>query len=230
MANRPITTLFLLSSIDGKISTGASDSLDFDKDLPRIRGVREGLHQYYDIEKTTDIFSLNSGRVQAKMGANTKKGPVMKIPVHFVIIDNKPHLTTSGIKYFLKRGRKLFLVTTNKHHPAYTVKDNNLVIFQYPKQIDFKHLFVLLYKKYGAKRVTIQTGGTLNTILLRKGLIDHVSIVVAPLLVGGKDTSSIMDGESLRSVKGLKYIRALKLKRCEMLKDSYVHLFYDVMN
>ena len=65
---RPVTTLFMLMSVDGKISTGASDDRDMDKDLPGIPGVAEGLHQYYEIEQTTDLWSLNSGRVQAKMG------------------------------------------------------------------------------------------------------------------------------------------------------------------
>ena len=72
---RPITTLFMLMSVDGKISTGATDDLDFDKDLPHIPGVKEGLQQYYDIEQTTDLWSLNSGRVQAKMGVNEKELP-----------------------------------------------------------------------------------------------------------------------------------------------------------
>ena len=33
---RPITTLFMLTSVDGKISTGASDALDVDKDTPTL--------------------------------------------------------------------------------------------------------------------------------------------------------------------------------------------------
>ena len=69
--DRPITTLFMLMSVDGKISTGATDEMDVDKDFPNISGVREGLHQYYEIEQTTDLWSLNTGRVQAKMGVNT---------------------------------------------------------------------------------------------------------------------------------------------------------------
>ncbi len=36
--NRPITTLFMLMSVDGKISTGATDDLDIDKDFPKSRG------------------------------------------------------------------------------------------------------------------------------------------------------------------------------------------------
>lgn len=49
--DRPVTTLFMLSSVDGKISTGASDERDVDKDFPEISGIREGLHQYYEIER-----------------------------------------------------------------------------------------------------------------------------------------------------------------------------------
>lgn len=63
---KPITTLFMLMSVDGKISTGAVDELDVDRDFPRINGVKEGLYQYYEIEKTTDLWSLNSSRVQEK--------------------------------------------------------------------------------------------------------------------------------------------------------------------
>ena len=56
--NRPFTTLFMLMSVDGKISTGDNDNMDVDVDFPNIDGVREGLQQYYDIEAQTDLFSF----------------------------------------------------------------------------------------------------------------------------------------------------------------------------
>ena len=58
LKDRPITTLFMLTSVDGKISPGASDSLDVDKDFPNIEGLKEGLQQYYDIEQTTDLWQF----------------------------------------------------------------------------------------------------------------------------------------------------------------------------
>lgn len=42
--NRPITTLFMLESLDGKINTGNNDNFDVDKDYPKINGVKEGLY------------------------------------------------------------------------------------------------------------------------------------------------------------------------------------------
>lgn len=47
MRNRPYTTLFLLVSVDGKISTGDTDVMDVDKDYSKIDGLKEGLKQYY---------------------------------------------------------------------------------------------------------------------------------------------------------------------------------------
>lgn len=92
--DRPVTTLFMLSSVDGKISTGATDALDADRDLPKIPGVREGLRQYYEIEQTTDLWSFNTGRVFAKLGLN-EQAPPAKTPVSFVLLDNH-HLTARG--------------------------------------------------------------------------------------------------------------------------------------
>lgn len=84
----PVTTLFLLTSVDGKISTGASEELNVDRDYPLIPGLREGLHQYYEIEQTTDLWTLNSGRVQAKIGVNKKPFPDHHSSVNFILIDN----------------------------------------------------------------------------------------------------------------------------------------------
>ena len=127
--DRPVTTLFMLMSLDGKISTGASDELDVDKDFPAIDGLREGLHQYYEIEQTTDLWSFNTGRVQEKMGVNEKPFPD-KTPVSFVLLDNT-HLTEHGVTYLCRRSKEFVLITSNKEHPAFSVKEDNLhIIFQ----------------------------------------------------------------------------------------------------
>lgn len=109
----------MLESLDGKISSGNSDELDADRDWCKIAGVKEGLHQYYEIEATTDLYSLNTGRVMAKIGVNERKDFHEKVDVKFIIIDNKPHLNAKGINYLCNWVEKLILVTTNKEHVAY---------------------------------------------------------------------------------------------------------------
>ncbi|MBQ6217035.1 MAG: dihydrofolate reductase family protein [Erysipelotrichaceae bacterium] len=227
MADRPETTLYMLMSVDGKISTGASDELDFDSDLTSIEGVKEGLFQYYEIEQTTDLWSFNTGRVQAKIGVNEKPLP-SKTLVSFVLWDNS-HLKESGVRYFCAKSENFYLITSNKDHPAFHADEKNLHIIFQEKQ-DLSDALKILKERYSCKRMTIQSGGTLNSILLKEKLIDHIDIVVAPLLVGGKDTPSLVDGLSLMKKEQLHELCALKLTDCIKLKDSYIRLTYDVIS
>lgn len=227
MGGRPITTLFMLMSVDGKISTGETDELDFDKDLPGIVGVREGLQQYYDIEQTTDLWSLNSGRVQAKIGVNEGKMPP-KTPVSFVLIDNS-HLTVQGVQYFCARSKEFVLVTSNRSHPAFAVREENLHILYQPEW-DPAGMLETLKREYGCERITIQTGGTLNGLFLREKLLDYVDIVVAPILVGGKNTATLIDGDSLRAASQLPELGVLELESVTPLNHSYLRLRYRVVS
>lgn len=227
MKSRPVTTLFMLMSLDGKISTGAADERDVDKDFPEIDGVKEGLHQYYEIEQTTSLWSLNSGRVMEKIGVNGRDELPQKTPVSFVIIDNKQHLSEQGLKYLCALCKRL-VIATNRINYVKT-DDENLDILYYEGEIDFTDLFKALKEKYDVEDLTIQSGGTLNSEFLRENLIDYVRIVVAPVLVGGKETATLIDGESIIKAEDLHKLKALKLIEIKRLEDSYIELFYRVL-
>lgn len=224
--DRPITTLFMLMSLDGKISPGVSDDLDVDKDFPKISGLKEGLPQYYEIEQTTDLWSFNTGRIQEKMGVNQKPFPD-KTPVSFVLLDNS-HLTEHGVTYFCKKSKIFVLITANRNHPAYNVKENNLhIIFQ--EKLSLKKALHELKLSYGCERLTIQSGGTVNGLFLREKLFDYVDVVVAPVLIGGKETASLIDGSSILSENELSKMGVLKLIECTVLNDSYIRVRYQVL-
>jgi len=228
MNDKPITTLFMLMSVDGKISTGNNDERDFDKDLPGVVGVGEGLKQYYELEQKTDLFSLNTGRVMAKVGWNNEKSDIKKSPVSFIIIDNKPHLTNLGVLNLLRNVQKLFIVTNNTNHPAKNINNPNLEIISYEKDIDFNDLFIMLKKK-GIDDLTIQSGGEMNAALVRGGLINYISVVVAPLIAGGRNTSTLIGGDSLTTLDDLKLLRPLELISADILNNSYINLRYKVL-
>jgi len=224
--DRPITTLFMLMSVDGKISTGSSDELDVDRDFPKIPGVREGLHQYYEIEQTTDLWSFNTGRVQAKMGVNEKELPD-KTPVSFVMLDDH-HLTEHGVRYFCAKSKQAVVITSNAAHPAFHVDADNLHII-YQERPSLGDALERLKKDYGCERLTVQSGGTVNGLFLREKLLDYVDIVVAPVLIGGKDTPTLIDGRSLESNKELGQLAPLELIDASVLQNLYLRLRYRVM-
>ena len=224
--NRPVTTLYMLMSVDGKISTGSTDELDVDQDFPQIPGLKEGLHQYYEIEQTTDLWSFNTGRVQAKMGANTREMPG-KTPVSFVLLDNH-HLNEHGIRYFCARSRQFVLITANRNHPAFSVREENLHIILQDKPA-LADALIQLKEQFGCERLTVQSGGTVNGLFLREKLLDFVDVVVAPVLIGGKDTATLIDGRSLQARDELSQLGVLRLIGAEALQDSYVRLRYQVI-
>lgn len=225
--NRPVTTLFMLMSVDGKISTGATDEMDVDKDFPKIDGLKDGLHQYYEIEQTTDLWSFNTGRVQAKLGVNHREMPE-KTPVSFVILDNR-HLTEHGIKYFCALSKEFVLITSNKSHPAFCVQEKNLHII-YQEQLSLREALTCLKTDYGCGRLTVQSGGTVNGLFLRAKLLDYIDIVIAPVLIGGKETATLIDGRSLISENELPELGVLKLMECTVLQNSYVRMRYQVIS
>lgn len=119
-------------------------------------------------------------------------------------------------------------MTSNPEHPAFHVEASNLhIIFQ--EQPSLSEALNRLKKEYGCDRLTVQSGGTVNSLFLREKLLDYVDIVVAPVLIGGKDTPTLIDGISLASNDELAKLGILKLENCSVLQDSYIRLRYRVI-
>lgn len=143
------------------------------------------------------------------------------------MIDNH-HLNEHGIRYFCALSKQFVLITTNANHPAFHIEEDNFHII-YQEELSLRDALMRLRAEYGCERITVQTGGTLNGLFLREKLFDHVDIVVAPVLIGGKDTSTLIDGESLLSQGELSKLGVLKLQECVVLENSYLRLRYEVI-
>ena len=87
-----------------------------------------------------------------------------------------------------------------------------------------------IYSKYNANRLTIQSGGNLNGLFVREKLIDYVDIVIAPIIIGGSDVSTLVDGESIKDKNELSKLMPLELLECNKLNNSYIELKYKVIN
>jgi len=229
--NRPETTLFILQSVDGKISTGDIDERDQEIDFPIIKGIKEGYNQYYEFLFKTERDAVISGKVLEKIGVNLREKADDHKDVNLIIIDRQPHLTYKGLKYLLNSFKSIYIVTNNQNHPAFEFTNHKeFHIIYYPNTINIENLFVKLKQDYGIEKISIQSGGTLNALFLKHKIIDHISIIIAPCLIGGKNTPTLIDGRAPQTDEELFNIKALILRKSETLKFSYIHLFYDVIN
>jgi len=92
--------------------------------------------------------------------------------------------------------------------------------------VDMRRALEELNSKYAVRNVRLDSGGTLNGVLLRAGLVDEVSVLVHPALVGGTSPSSVFTAPDLSSASG---VVDLKIKHVEKLRSGYVWLRYTVV-
>lgn len=86
-------------------------------------------------------------------------------------------------------------------------------------QVDLRSALKILNERYNFETFRIDAGGTLNSHMLNEGLVDEISILLTPEIVG-------VDHEQMfanlnRNIK-------LELKNAEMIGSGMVHLIYDV--
>lgn len=92
--------------------------------------------------------------------------------------------------------------------------------------VDLQAALEALHSRYGVRIVRVDSGGTLNGVLLREGLVDEISLLVDPSLVGGTSPRSFFVAPDLRSSEDL---IDLRLAQCEQLRDGMVWLRYDIV-
>jgi 2,5-diamino-6-(ribosylamino)-4(3H)-pyrimidinone 5'-phosphate reductase len=92
--------------------------------------------------------------------------------------------------------------------------------------VDLRIALEELNSRFGVEVVRVDSGGTLNGALLRAGLVDEVSLLVEPCLVGGTELRSIFHAPDLSSPDGM---IELELTHFERMDDGVVWLRYDVV-
>lgn len=220
----PVTTLFLVQSIDGKITTGVGIDRDFDTDIVAHDDLKQGMEDYYEIERNTDLYSCISGKIAAKLGANEGLFLKEQKPCCFVVFDNS-HLTHEGRLHIANNCKQVIFVTKNNIREG--LLPSNVKTLMYG---DFNPvgIFRELKSQFNIRSMTIQTGGELNSVWFSYDLIDYIKVVIAPIIVGGCYTTTLVDGKNslMDSEYGPKMFSKFKLSDITKLRDGFVCMDY----
>lgn len=60
-------------------------------------------------------------------------------------------------------------------------------------RVDLRKLLEILYQR-GVRRLMVEGGGTLNWSLIEQGLVDEICVFVGPIVIGGRDAPTLVDG------------------------------------
>lgn len=93
-------------------------------------------------------------------------------------------------------------------------------------KVNYSQALEKLNKKYKIKTVRVDSGGTLNGILLRAGLVDEVSVLIHPNLVGGISPKSLYRAPDLTSSKK---VLKTKLIHLEKMKNNIIWIIYKII-
>jgi 2,5-diamino-6-(ribosylamino)-4(3H)-pyrimidinone 5'-phosphate reductase len=85
--------------------------------------------------------------------------------------------------------------------------------------IDLRQALQFLSKEYHARTILTDTGRILGNLLLDQGLVDEISLLLHPVIVGKKSYNMFCDIEKNLDVT---------LVKCERLEKQYVWLVYQI--
>lgn len=94
-------------------------------------------------------------------------------------------------------------------------------------RVDLSAALTALTDKYGVQRVRVDSGGTLNGTLLRAGLVDEISILLGPYVVGGRSARGLFVADDL-APDASDGVTQLRLSGVERVRGDVVWLRYQV--
>lgn len=89
------------------------------------------------------------------------------------------------------------------------------------EHVDYAKALEVLYDKYNCRIIRTDSGGILTNVLIEQGLVDEISLIISPCLVG------IGEPHAFRSLSLLNRI-ALEKVSCELVDDDHLSIIYKV--
>ena len=221
---RPYVILNAAMTLDGKIATeNGSSNISGEKDLERV----------HEIRKDCDGIMIGIGTVLAddprltvhKIDANPEDNPVR------VVVDSKcrtpvdARITNDDAKTIIA-GANEYKEEFMKTETYETLKRRGVkFFFSGDRRVDLKALMNYLHEE-GIEKLMLEGGATLNFSMIRAGLIDEISICVAPMVVGGANSKTFFDGDGFNTMD-----EAVKLELIDYYPlDKDFILNYRVLN
>jgi 2,5-diamino-6-(ribosylamino)-4(3H)-pyrimidinone 5'-phosphate reductase len=187
-------------SIDGKITTRKNDSSISSKiDWVRVHKLRS----------TVDGIVIGISTVlKDDPILNVRYVKTVKNPAR-IIIDSKARIPLDSRIMRSSKKIQTFVAVT---HDASLKKIKEIekkgakVLVTGREKVNIINLFQLL-EKLGLKKVLVEGGGEINWSVLKLGLVNELIVTIAPIVIGGRDAKTLVEGE------GISYIyNAIRMK------------------
>ncbi|MFC4098201.1 RibD family protein [Paenibacillus xanthanilyticus] len=203
------TTVFSQISIDGKLTLGAgssskelftlfsSEDMEF---IHKFRGNVQGIMVGKNTIQTDNPFLTNR--------YETNKNPIRIIPTATMDISLDSNVLTDEEK-------TIIVTTVHGQDPEKMAlirsRGKDCLISGYEK-VDFVGLYRQLEDQYGMEHLMVEGGGYLNWHIFDQDLVDEIILMQLPIIIGGADNVTLVDGEGYRTIDLAKKFKVVEVE------------------
>ena len=221
---RPYTFINVAATADGKIDTferkgsaisSAQDKARVDELRANADAVLVGGKTLLEEQPKLTVKSeaLREGRI--KRGAAPNPIKVGVVTVADIPLDSD----------FIKAGpARVVIFTTSQTSISHlnVLRAHGVEVFVHESpRVNLKQMMNTL-SEIGVNRLMVEGGGTINFELMKLGLVDELTIYIAPLIFGGSQSPTLAAGNGFTRNEAI----ALKLEKVETHEDGGILLIY----
>ena len=203
--SRPYVILSAAMTLDGKIRKNTTKiKLSSKKDKIRVHRLRAKVDGIL-IGKNT----LDADNPTLSVRYTRGKNPVR------ILLDSRGTIKSSS-KIIQSCNKIPTIVATT----SLISKKNLLRLEKFPLEVikcgktsvDILRLLKILHKKR-IKKILLEGGGTINWSFLKRGLVDELIITIAPYILGGSDSVTLVEGSGFKSIFSMKKLKLRKIQK-----------------
>jgi 2,5-diamino-6-(ribosylamino)-4(3H)-pyrimidinone 5'-phosphate reductase len=212
-------------TVDGKIATSSGDSkISSREDLVRVHKLRASVDA---IVVGISTILADDPRLTVRLAKGKNPSRVIVDSRGRIPLDSQIMRTASRVKTIVAvtdqapeekimklrdMGTQVLVISEGKKGQSAAV----------PHGVNLKLLFRKL-EKMRLKKILVEGGGELNWSLLRLGLVDELTITIAPKIAGGRLATTLVEGDGFDEIaQGIR----LQLKKIERKKTGELTLYY----
>ena len=216
---KPYIHINTAMTLDGKIAPEKGNlNISNEKDLIRVHKLRK---EYDAILVGINTILTDDSRLTVhKLPDNQENNPIR------IIIDST--LKTPLDARAVNTEAKTIIATTTKAKQEkikkHEEKDNVKVYICGNEQVNLKKLFKKLYNE-NIKTILVEGGSTINYSLFKEELVDKITVCIAPIILGGQKSNTLIGGKGFNQNTCKKLILTNKY-----LLDEDIILEYNVKN
>lgn len=202
--NRPYVICHIVSSVDGKIDGEYFGAPELQPCLAESNRIRAEYDCKATLYGATTMAETYAGGFVGELPKAQEVYPrtdylaETEVDRYFICIDIGGSVAWES-KYIEKKGRPrahsivVLCEDVSDDYIAYLRSYDISYIFAGKKTLDCDMVMEKLYALLGIQKLMICGGGIVDYTFLQAGLIDELSLVVAPLTDGGTDSATVFD-------------------------------------